>query len=239
MRRSFEKIEFQGLSLGHSFENPILDGVDFQWPVEKDILIFGSANTGKSSVFRLLSGLMMPNRGSYLINDQKVEEMSFEEFLPYRLNIGFSFDLGGLLSNKSLLENLALPLVYHNFCSFNDAQKNVLELFAKFDLESVANLRPSQVSGSQRKLACVLRALVHKPEWLLLDDPLTGLGPEWSAQLLQVIGDLKGSGQIKQVWLAGDEHLAKEFNIETQVFISESRLIFRNSFVDQKEVGAA
>ena len=72
---------------------------------------------------RLLAGLEQPTRGAYLINGKNVGEMSFEESLPYRLAIGYGYDYGGLIHNRTLKDNVLLPLIYHKLVSEKEAHE--------------------------------------------------------------------------------------------------------------------
>lgn len=135
----------------------------------------GSSGAGKSVLLKLLSGLLELSDGEYLINGEAVQNMSFDEFLKYRLNIGYGFDYGGLINNRSIESNLSLPCEYHSFLQnhlLNDHLKKYMKLF---DLENVAQERPSNIIGGQRKAACVARAFMLEPEVMFLDDPTTGL----------------------------------------------------------------
>lgn len=125
----------------------------------KIIWLQSSEGAGKSTVLQLMAGLLQPQQGKYLINNENVAEMSFEEFLPYRLSIGYSFDYGGLINNRTIFENIILPLVYHKILPYEEARLQVDGLLKRFELEKFRNQRPAHIPGRVRKVACLLKKL--------------------------------------------------------------------------------
>jgi phospholipid/cholesterol/gamma-HCH transport system ATP-binding protein len=157
------KLTFKSLDFEYSVQDRILLDCSFEFPMNSVVALKGNFGAGKSTVLKLLATLAEPNSGEYWINDHLVSDMSFEELIPFRLKMGYGFDYGGLLNNKSLRDNLMLPLQYHKLTSSEEMAERVSGLMEKFDLSFVGSHRPSSVSGSQRKLTCVLRAPCGQP----------------------------------------------------------------------------
>jgi ABC-type methionine transport system ATPase subunit len=161
-----------------------------------------------------------------LIGGQDVSQMSFEEFLPYRLAIGYSFDFGGLLSNKTVAENLLLPLVYHNLVPQKEAIERVEHALQLFALDQNKDQRPSAIPGSQRKMACVVRAFINWPQVAFLDDPLTGLKQDNVNDLVHYMEESFSVRGLKQVFFTSETPLlaqhfkAEELLISTDWFTS-------------------
>jgi ABC-type lipoprotein export system ATPase subunit len=182
--------------------------VDFEFPTEEIVWVKADSGAGRSTLLQLMAGLLNPQKGKYLINDVNVAEMSFEEFLPYRLAIGYGFDFGGLIHNRTLLENVTLPLVYHKICTAKEAKEKAEHYFLKLGVFKLKNQRPSLVPGGVRKLTCLIRALIMDPELLLLDDPSVGLGQETSLKFFDCIHELRKNGQAQHVFISSfDEQL--------------------------------
>lgn len=195
------KLRFEGVFFQHDNQDPILQHSDFEFPAEETVLIKSLQGAGKSTLLQILAGLIMPLSGKYLINDENVMDMSFEEFLPYRLAIGYTFDYGGLISNRTVYENLMLPLLYHKLIPAVEAEKNVKELIKKFDLEKFKDERPAHIPGRVRKIACLLRALVADPQVLLLDDPSVGLGQDIALRFLDLLETHKKQKGLKHIFI--------------------------------------
>ncbi len=195
---SIDSVRLKNINLGYG-QASLLEGISIDLPKGETVRIQGHTGSGKSAFLKTLAGLISPTSGEYFINDVPVHEMSFEEFLPYRLNIGYSFDLGGLLNNRTLKENLTLPLEYHNRFSPTEIKAKLAHILEIFSLGTVAERRPFAVSGSQRKACCVARALMMEPQMLILDDPSIGLGAQSVAALAEHISSEMKRGQLKFV----------------------------------------
>jgi phospholipid/cholesterol/gamma-HCH transport system ATP-binding protein len=207
------KLKFEDVSYFFSQQEPILSRVDFDFPENEVCWIKSEEGEGKSTVLQILAALEMPKLGQYWMDGASVRDMSFEEFLPYRLKIGYSFDYGGLISNRSLRDNLLLPLLYHRILPAKKAYQRVDELIQLFDFKKSADERPAHVSGRLRKLTCVLRSLVHEPDLLVLDDPFVGLGQETSEKFIQLILNARENGKMQSVFLSSyDEKLVQIFS---------------------------
>lgn len=209
-------------------ERQILTDASCEFPIGKVVRLSGPAGAGKSSVLRLLVGLLQPDRGSFLINGLPTSEMSFEEFLPYRLQIGFGFEMGGLLNNRSLYENLALPLQYHRRLAEDGIRDRVQEMLARFNLQRDQNQRPFAVSGSQRKATCVARALVIEPQVLVLDDPTTGLSAVAKIALSDWIKTRLKDQTLRFVLVSTEDHVWSQSLSPLDLEVAQGQLVWRN-----------
>lgn len=209
------RLKFENVCFFHEGQDPILKNADFEFPTNQVCWVKSEEGEGKSTLLQLLAALVLPRIGDYYINDQSVKEMTFEEFLPIRLKIGYSFDYGGLISNQTLKENLLLPLLYHKILPRKEAFQKVEGFIEKFDFVKFSNERPAHVPGRLRKLTCLLRALIHDPQLLILDDPFVGLGNETSVKLIQYIQQLRLNGIAQSLFLSTyDEKLVSMLNPE-------------------------
>ena len=190
---------FEGMCFKHEGQDPTLLNCDFTFPAGEVVHIKSPEGAGKSTLLQILAGLLIPSSGNYLINGVDVVQMSFEEFLPYRLKIGFTFDYGGLINNRTIFDNLMLPLVYHKLITYEEAKIRVDDVIERFDLVKFRNERPAHVPGRVRKLAVLLRALVVHPEMLLLDDPSVGLGEATQKTFADYVLELREHGFCKHV----------------------------------------
>ncbi|MBX7232399.1 MAG: ATP-binding cassette domain-containing protein [Bdellovibrionales bacterium] len=227
-RISLHDLSFENLSL--SFGNSyLIKNVNFIFPKNKPICIHGKMGAGKSSIIKTIAGLFRPTQGRCLFNGNSIYDMSFEEFIPIRLNMGFCFDSGGLLNNKSLWENIELPLQYHKFYLKEDERSfRISELFDLFELTEVAHRRPYAVSGSQRKATCLVRALIHEPEILILDDPTIGLNLKMKQVLQNRIKDHLNKGIYKFViFTCEDDSFIESLN-SNKIFINGNQIDVKN-----------
>ena len=207
-----QSVQLKSMNFGYSDGQELFSNVNFNLPLGNFVLIQGeSVGAGCSTLLQILAGLIPSSEGSYFVNNNPISEMSFEEFLPYRLKIGLSFDYGGLLHNRTLLENLTLPLLYHKICSYDSAKELAKSYLAKLSATSQANTRPSQVQGSLRKATVLLRSLIMKPEVLLLDEPSQGLSDLSLQNFLNLVLDLRAQGFLSTVVINSNDQRIQNF----------------------------
>ncbi|MBV2168000.1 MAG: ATP-binding cassette domain-containing protein [Bdellovibrio sp.] len=222
-----ESLKFEGVSFTHEGQDPIVQNVEFDFPMNEILWVKAEEGAGKSSLLQILAGLQIPQSGKYLINGENVVEMSFEEFLPYRLEIGYSFDYGGLINNRSLHDNLMLPLLYHKVVSPEEAKLRVDAMFKEFGVEKFAHERPAHVPGRVRKLACLMRSVVMRPQMLLLDDPSVGLGQDSIYSFVDHIHRLRKEGYLKHIFVSSyDEKFMNHFDYQI-IHLDEGQLYYQ------------
>lgn len=131
--------------------------------------------SGVSSYLKILAGIEQAPAGEcLLVNGHLMSGEDFYTTLPVRLQIAYSFDQGGLLYNRSLWENLILPIQYHEGMGLSiDHLKQ--DILGHLPVDWDWNLRPAYVSGRVRKKVILMRTLVLNPKVLILDDPWVGL----------------------------------------------------------------
>ncbi len=203
-----QSLQFEALNFGYEGQDLLFDRADFDFPLNEVVWVKASSGAGRSSLLQLMAGLQLPMQGKYLINSQNVAEMSFEEFLPLRMSIGYGFDFGGLINNRTLMENVTLPLEYHKICSRKEAIQRGSEIFHKLGASKFKDQRPALVPGGVRKLTCLIRAIITEPELILLDDPSVGVGQETILKYFDLIGDLRKKGKAHHIFVSSfDEKL--------------------------------
>lgn len=228
VRKPVQNLVFDDMTFGYEGGQPLFEKISFELPKAKAVWVRSPGGRGKSTLLKLLAGLVMPQSGRYTIDGVCVNNMSFEEFLPYRMNIGYGFESGGLLNNRSLAENLLLPLQYHKLTEYDDAQGRVLQAMEMFGMTQVQGLRPFAVSGSQRKLTCMIRALITWPQVVLLDDPVTGLKADNLNDLFYYVEESFATRGLRQMFFTcespvfADRFKAEELMISTDWFMTRA-----------------
>lgn len=207
--KSISQIELRGIGLNYrsgdesphsSKEKVVFENLSYNFGLDDNYLIDGTMGSGRSSIMKVLAGLLIPGQGSYFINNEDVLLMSFEEFLPYRLHIGYSFDYGGLLANRTLKDNLLIPLLYHKLVSSGEAEKRAKKLLETFKIMGHENQRPASVSGAMRKATVVARSFILNPEMLIMDDPFVGLDDEQGKNIVELISEHRKLHGLRHVF---------------------------------------
>jgi polar amino acid transport system ATP-binding protein len=180
-----------------------LDGASFDTGDQARVVaLLGPSGGGKSTLLRVLGGLLRPESGEVRVNGVPLPSDEIGALRALKGN-GFVFQGYNLFPHLSALENIILPLREVHKWSTNDAQQRALELLARLGLADHATKRPSELSGGQQQRAAIARALAPRPSLLLLDEPTSALDPVMTGEVLDVIRELVESEQ--QIVLATHE----------------------------------
>jgi phospholipid/cholesterol/gamma-HCH transport system ATP-binding protein len=192
--------ELDGLGYKFAAGNQVFDDVSLSLPMGKIMHVTGPSGHGQSTLLKILALLVSPTVGTIRVNGEPVTEMTFEEFLPWRIEIGYTFEGGGLLANRTLEENLTLPHLYHNLSEPDEVKISIREIARRFKFEALLERRPAMVSGGLRKLLTILRPVLLRPSFLLLDEPFSGLDPETARELEKLVLELREKSEIETVY---------------------------------------
>jgi polar amino acid transport system ATP-binding protein len=187
------KIELQNVTKAFG-TNRVLDRVSFAVGFAHTLALVGPSGGGKSTLLRLLAGLDRPDSGTILVDG--VELAHAEDRLRiYRRTIGIVFQAYNLFPHLTARENVALPLVHVHGLSKAEAAERADDVLRRFQLGEHGHKQPGQLSGGQRQRVAIARALAITPKFLLLDEPTSALDPEMTAEVLDVIAELRESGK--------------------------------------------
>jgi ABC-type transporter Mla maintaining outer membrane lipid asymmetry ATPase subunit MlaF len=172
-----------------------LRGISVGFPAGRSTVIMGPSGCGKSTLLKVAAGLIPPDAGKVLFQGQDIFLLSERGMREMRRTNGFVFQDGALWENKSLAENLALPLEVHfPSLSRSDIMKRVARALERVGLEDAAGQRPAALSGGERKIASFLRALVTEPSLVFMDEPTLSIDYGMTERINQMIRDLKARG---------------------------------------------
>ena len=171
----------------------VLDRLDLTTGDIRALVLVGPSGGGKTTLLRILAGLDLPVEGSVSFAGKTLPRDE-PGLLDYRRHVGTVFQAYNLFPHLSALDNLTLPLIHVHGLAPAAARKRVAEPLERFKLAEHAHKRPSQLSGGQKQRIAILRALATQPERLFLDEPTSALDPEMTAEVLEMIGELKDLG---------------------------------------------
>jgi len=182
-----------------SFDRPILQGVSFDLAPGTTKVVLGGSGSGKTTILRLILGLLKPDAGSIHVDGADVGRLDEEDLRPVRLKIGMVFQEGALFDSLTVGENVAYRLVEDGDVPAQEIEARVREMLGFVGLERFYERMPSELSGGQRRRVAFARALVARPQIMLYDEPTTGLDPITSktiTDLIVKVRDLDGVTSI-------------------------------------------
>ena len=177
--------------------NNVLKGVNLKLETSKTTVVIGSSGCGKSVLLKHIIGLLKPDEGEILINGNDITKMKGKELYEMRNRFGFLFQSAALFDSMTVAENVGLGLVENNHMSPSQIKAIVDEKLELVDLQSTQNLKPSELSGGMKKRVGLARALACNPEFILYDEPTTGLDPITASSIDQLIHSLAINPKLK------------------------------------------
>jgi phospholipid/cholesterol/gamma-HCH transport system ATP-binding protein len=172
-------------------QKQVIRGMSFEVDAGDTFVLMGRSGTGKSTVLRLIIGLLEPDRGNVLVDGTSVPGLDRGGLMRLRKNMGYLFQSGALINWLSVYENVALPLREYGELRGPEIDERVIEKLALVDMVGAKDLLPEKISGGMRKRAAIARALVTDPRILLYDEPTAGLDPLMSRNVNSVIRSIQ------------------------------------------------
>ena len=186
------RIEFHGLTKKFETGQVVLQSMDFADDVHS-LAIIGPSGGGKSTLLRILGGLLIHSEGEVSVNG-KLLPKDDDELQKYRKEIGFVFQQGGLFRHMNALDNIVIPLMKVHGYSKEQATDRAMDLLTRFGLEEDILKKPAALSGGQQQRVAIARAIAARPNLLLLDEPTSALDPEYTTEVLDIVNELKQEG---------------------------------------------
>jgi phospholipid/cholesterol/gamma-HCH transport system ATP-binding protein len=155
----------------------ILREVSFTLQTGHTKIFLGASGAGKSTILRLILGLLKPDAGEIYVNGERVDGMSEDDLMAVRADLGMVFQEGALFDSLTVRENVGYKLFEELNWPMEDADARVREVLGFIGLAEFIERMPSELSGGQRRRVAIARAMAAKPRILLYDEPTTGLDP--------------------------------------------------------------
>lgn len=187
---------------------PALKKVTLSIKAGEFVAIMGASGSGKSTFMNILGCLDKPSAGRYLLDGRDIENFGKDELALLRnRTIGFVFQGYNLLQRMSLLDNVALPLIYCGV-EHQERDQRAHELLAKVGLADKAASLPNQISGGQQQRVAIARALINHPRLILADEPTGNLDSRTSEEIMTLFDELNREG-ITIVLVTHEEEIAR------------------------------
>lgn len=210
-------IEIKGVTHAYATASgplPVLDNLNLSVPEGEFAAVVGPSGCGKSTLTRLVAGLMKPDRGEVWLHGELVKSP--------RKTVGMAFQNPVLLEWRTILQNVMLPLeIVAPQMAQKDRVARATELLALVGLTGFGDKRPSELSGGMRQRASLCRAIVHKPDVLIMDEPFGALDAFTREDLWQTMRDLRAKESFTCVLITHD--LRESVFLGDQVIVLSGR----------------
>jgi cell division transport system ATP-binding protein len=215
-------ITFDNVSKQYDAGFEALQEVSFNVSAGELVFLTGHSGAGKSTVLKLIMLMERASSGSVQVNSKKLSQMGVNNIPYHRQQIGVVFQNHQLLFDRSVFDNIALPL---RICGYapEDATRRVRAALDKVGLLSREKMNPMQLSTGEQQRIGIARAIVHKPKILLADEPTGNLDPQLSAEVMTLFKQFNQIGTTVLI-ASHDLSLIRRMNCRT-LTLKEGRLI--------------
>jgi cell division transport system ATP-binding protein len=186
-------IRFDDVSKRYPGGQEALSHVSFQLAAGELAFLTGHSGAGKSTLLKLIMQMELPSSGQVFVNGQNLKKLSRRQLPYYRRSIGLVFQDHQLLFDRSVFDNVALPLLIAGYDS-RDAARRVRAALDKVGLLHKEQQNPASLSTGEQQRVGIARAVVNKPALILADEPTGNLDPELSAEIMHLFEQFCGVG---------------------------------------------
>jgi phospholipid/cholesterol/gamma-HCH transport system ATP-binding protein len=224
-------ISFRDVRL--SFDRPILKGVSFDLEPGATKIILGGSGSGKTTILRLILGLLKPDSGAVLVDGTDVGGLDEEAMRDIRMQIGMVFQEGALFDSMTVGENVGYRLNDDELPEA-EVEARVREMLGFVGLAEFYERMPSELSGGQRRRVAVARALAARPKVMLYDEPTTGLDPITSTTITDLIVKVRDLDGVTSILVT--HQLRDAFNVARTFVWKQGDEILFNAVDDLRKV---
>jgi len=194
-----------------AFDRPVLSGVSFDLVPGTTKVILGGSGSGKTTILRLILGLLKPDAGSIRVDGTEIAALTEDGLRRVRLKIGMVFQEGALFDSLTVGENVGYRLAEEGRLPDEEIELQVREMLGFVGLAPFYGRMPSELSGGQRRRVAVARALVGRPEIMLYDEPTTGLDPITATTITDLIVKVRDLDGVTSILVT--HQLRDAFNV--------------------------
>ncbi|MFH1621501.1 MAG: ABC transporter ATP-binding protein [Candidatus Omnitrophota bacterium] len=192
-------------NLTKHFENHlILDSLNLKIETGETKVIIGRSGCGKSVLLKHIVGLIKPEQGTILVDNQDISKLNEKKMNQLHMKIGMVFQGGALFDSLSVWENVGFVLREYSTLKEDEIRKRVKEALALVNLYDIEDKMPSELSGGMKKRASLARALCVRPQIILYDEPTTGIDPITADAINDLIDELHDKLKVTSIVVTHD-----------------------------------
>lgn len=203
-------IKFDQVTKKYSSGQIALENIDLAIDTGEFVFVIGPSGAGKSTLIRLITREILPTSGKVFFNEEDILKFPENKIPILRRRIGTVFQDFKLLLNRTVFENVAVPLEVRNMKD-SDVEKEVMAVLEKVGLDPKARSFPSQLSGGEAQRTAIARAIVGKPEVLLADEPAGDLDPKTAKVVVDLLDKINKEDKTTVVMATHNTDIVNHF----------------------------
>jgi len=209
-------------------DKQVLSGVNLDIEKGLTLVIIGRSGCGKSVLLKHIIGLLTPDEGHVFIEGRDITEMDKKNVYSLRKKFGFLFQGAALFDSMNVEENIGLALKENTSMSKSDIKNIVAEKLEMVGLPGIQSMKPSDLSGGMKKRVSLARSLATNPEYILYDEPTTGLDPVMSDQIDDLIKELAHKLNVTSIVVTHD--IFSVYDVADEVaMMHEGKIYFKGT----------
>jgi phospholipid/cholesterol/gamma-HCH transport system ATP-binding protein len=222
--RAIPAIEFRNVVLAFD-ERVILDNLSFKVMKGETKIILGGSGGGKSTIIKLVLGLLKPDSGQVLVDGEDVTEYSEEQIMSVRKKIGMVFQEGALFDSLSVYDNVAYRL-HEQGVPEEEVEPEVRRMLRFVNLEDAIDKMPIELSGGMRRRVGIARALIGDPKIVLFDEPTAGLDPPTARTICELAMKLRDLEDVSSIFVTHEMNNLHYICSEYAVVDDDGKVVF-------------
>jgi phospholipid/cholesterol/gamma-HCH transport system ATP-binding protein len=208
-------IEFRNVTMSYD-DRIVLDDVSFVVEPGETKVLMGGSGSGKSTILKLVLGLVKPDSGRILVEGEDITDYSEHELMRIRQKIGMVFQEGALFDSLTVYENVGYRL-FEQGVPEPEIERQVRRMLRFVNLEDAIYMMPSELSGGMRRRVGIARALIGNPKIILYDEPTAGLDPPTARTICELAMKLRDLEKVSSIFVThrlGDARIMSSFYFE-------------------------
>jgi len=214
--------------INKTFSNKnILNNISFDISNGDSIAIIGQSGTGKSVLLKHLNGLLRPDSGHVSVDNVLINNVSYNELQTIRKKMAMVFQFGALFDSMNVGDNIALAIQSSTNLSNKKIPNRINKSLDLVELSDIKHLMPSEISGGMKKRVGIARAIAINPEYILYDEPTTGLDPITTDKINQLIKKISEKKKVTSVIVTHDMKTLRVTSNKV-IMLHEGNIIFND-----------
>ena len=224
-------ISLEKINKSFSGKNPILKDISFNINKGDSVTIIGQSGVGKSVLLKHINGLLKPDSGKVMVDNILINNLRYKDLQKVRKKMAMVFQFGALFDSMNIEENILLGLRNIKNLSFENMRNRVENSLDLVNLNDINDKMPSEISGGMKKRVGIARAIAMDPEYILYDEPTTGLDPITTDKINSLIKKISQKRKVTSILVTHNMITLKKVANKV-IMLHEGNIIF-NGNVDE------